>query len=67
MLSTAVMIRLGRVKGNKMVDMQLTNNKLVDRGTRMIMKAVGKSEEESRSLLLQHGSVRKAIDAVLQS
>jgi N-acetylmuramic acid 6-phosphate etherase len=50
-----------------MVDMQLTNNKLVDRGTRMIMKAVGKSEEESRSLLLQHGSVRKAIDAVLQS
>ena len=67
MLSTAVMIRLGRVKGNKMVDMQLTNNKLVDRGTRMIMKAIGKSEEEARALLLTHGSVRKAIDSVMNS
>jgi N-acetylmuramic acid 6-phosphate etherase len=67
MLSTAVMIRLGRVKGNKMVDMQLTNNKLVDRGTRMIMKAIDKSEEEARDLLLTHGSVRKAIDSVLNS
>jgi N-acetylmuramic acid 6-phosphate etherase len=67
MLSTAVMIRLGRVKGNKMVDMQLTNNKLVDRGTRMIMKAIGKSEDEARALLLQHGSVRKAIDSVMNS
>jgi N-acetylmuramic acid 6-phosphate etherase len=67
MLSTAVMIRLGRVKGNKMVDMQLTNNKLVDRGTRMIMKAIDKSEEEARALLLIHGSVRKAIDSVMHS
>ena len=67
MLTTAVMIRLGRVQGNKMVDMQLTNNKLVDRGTRMIMKALNKPEEESRQLLLTHGSVRKAIDFVMHS
>ena len=61
MLSTSVMIHLGRVKGNKMVDMQLSNNKLVDRGTLMLMKNTGITNyEEAKSLLLKHGSVRKA-------
>lgn len=63
MLSTAVMIRLGRVKGNKMVDMQLSNDKLVDRGTRMVMEATGLDEKTANALLLQHGSVRAAVDA----
>lgn len=62
MLSTAVMIRLGRVKGNKMVDMQLTNNKLVDRGTRMVMNETGLDETTAAQLLQKHGSVRKAVD-----
>lgn len=62
MISTTVMVKLGRVKGNKMVDMQLTNQKLVDRGTRMIMEELGKLDyESSKALLLQHGSVRNAI------
>ena len=61
MLSTAVMIKLGRVKGNKMVDMQLTNNKLIDRGTRMIMAELGVNEYEAEKLLKEFGSVRKAI------
>lgn len=63
MLSTSVMIRLGRVKGNKMVDMQLTNNKLVDRGTRMVMKETGLDEKTAAELLEKHGSVRKAVDS----
>lgn len=63
MLSTTVMIQLGRVKGNKMVDMQLTNNKLVDRGTRMIMNETGTDEITATGLLKSHGSVRKAVDA----
>ncbi len=64
MLSTAVMIKLGRVKGNKMVDMQLSNNKLVDRGAKMLMKNTGmQNYEEAKALLLKHGSVRKATDA----
>lgn len=62
MLSTAVMIQLGRVKGNKMVDMQLTNNKLVDRGTRMVMKETGLAAEEAAELLNRCGSVRKAVE-----
>ena len=62
MLSTAVMIQLGRVKGNKMVDMQLTNNKLVDRGTRMIMAETGLDEQTAAKLLDEHGSVRKAVE-----
>ncbi len=61
MISTAVMIQLGRVKGNKMVDMQLTNNKLIGRGTRMIMAELGVSEFEAEKLLKEFGSVRKAI------
>ena len=62
MLSTSVMIQLGRVKGSKMVDMQLTNNKLVDRGTRMIMSETGLDEQTAAELLTQHGSVRKAVE-----
>jgi len=62
MLSTSVMIQLGRVKGNKMVDMQLTNNKLVDRGTRMVMNETGLNEYTAGGLLKQQGSVRKAVD-----
>lgn len=64
MLSTAVMIRLGRVKGNKMVDMQLTNNKLVDRGKRMLMEALSVNEDTAEELLQRYGNVRNAIDAV---
>ena len=64
MISTSVMIRLGRVKGNKMVDMQLSNNKLVERGTRMLMRNTGMEDyEEARKLLLEHGSVRAATKA----
>jgi N-acetylmuramic acid 6-phosphate etherase len=63
MLTTTVMIQLGRVKGNKMVDMQLTNHKLVDRGTRMIMQEIGVDEETASQLLNEHGSVRKAVNA----
>ncbi len=62
MISTATMIQLGRVKGNKMVDMQLSNNKLVDRGTRMIMEELNVSREKAADLLKNHGSVRNAID-----
>jgi N-acetylmuramic acid 6-phosphate etherase len=62
MLSTAVMIQLGRVKGNKMVDMQLTNHKLVDRGTRMVMNETGLDEATAADLLKTQGSVRKAVD-----
>ncbi|MEO6305444.1 MAG: N-acetylmuramic acid 6-phosphate etherase, partial [Bacteroidia bacterium] len=64
MLSTTVMIKLGRVKGNKMVDMQLSNNKLVDRGAKMLMKNTGlENYEDAKALLLKHGSVRKATEA----
>ena len=63
MLSTSVMIQLGRVKGNKMVDMQLSKNNLVHRGTRMVMTETGLPENEAAELLKQHGSVRKAVDA----
>ncbi|WP_268035534.1 N-acetylmuramic acid 6-phosphate etherase [Algoriphagus sp. PAP.12] len=62
MISTTVMIKLGRVKGNKMVDMQLSNAKLVDRGTRMIMEATGLDEQTAKKLLLSEGSVRKATE-----
>jgi N-acetylmuramic acid 6-phosphate etherase len=62
MLSTCVMIQLGRVKGNKMVDMQLSNNKLVDRGTHMVMKETGLDENTAAKLLKEFGSVRKAVE-----
>lgn len=64
MLSTAVMIRLGRVEGNRMVHMQLTNNKLVARGSRMIAAQSGLAEEEARALLLRCGSVKRAMDTL---
>ncbi len=63
MLTTAVMIKLGRVKGNKMVDMQLSNLKLVDRGVRMIMESIPVSREVAEELLEKNGSVRKAVEA----
>ncbi|MBQ2164399.1 MAG: N-acetylmuramic acid 6-phosphate etherase [Muribaculaceae bacterium] len=63
MISTSVMIQMGRVKGNKMVNMQLTNKKLVDRGTRMVVDELGLSYDEAKRLLLLHGSVKKACDA----
>ncbi|MEO3402586.1 N-acetylmuramic acid 6-phosphate etherase [Mucilaginibacter sp. CAU 1740] len=62
MLSTSVMIQLGKVKGNRMVDMQLSNHKLVNRGTHMVMNETGLSEEEAAGLLKQYGSVRSAVD-----
>lgn len=68
MISTGVMIKLGRVKGNKMVDMQLSNNKLVDRGTKMLMKNTGiENYETAKELLLKHGSVRKATEGFKNS
>ncbi len=62
MISTAVMVRLGRVKGNKMIDMQLSNNKLVKRGIQMLVKELSVSYEEARELLNKYGSVRNAMD-----
>ena len=62
MISTSVMIKLGKVIGNKMVDMQLSNNKLVDRGTKMIMKEIGVDYKTANDLLDKYGSVRNAID-----
>lgn len=62
MLSTTTMIQLGKVKGNKMVDMQLSNNKLVDRGVKMIMDEINVTYEQASILLKQFGSVRKAVD-----
>ncbi len=67
MLSTSVMIQLGRVKGNKMVDMQLTNHKLFSRGINMIMQETGKDHDVATQLLEKYGSVRKAIESVLIS
>ena len=63
MITTATMIRLGRVRGNRMVNMQLTNSKLVDRGTRMVVDELGLGYEQARALLLLHGSAGKAIEA----
>jgi N-acetylmuramic acid 6-phosphate etherase len=62
MISTSLMIKLGRVKGNKMVNMQLTNRKLIERGTRMIVEELNIQREAARILLLQHGSVKKALE-----
>ena len=66
MITTAAMIRMGRVKGNKMVDMQLSNDKLVDRGTRMIMEETGLDYDTAQLVLLKEGSVRAAIDKLSQ-
>jgi len=62
MITTASMIQLGRVQGNKMVDMQLSNEKLIDRGTRMVMNLTNLDYEKAANLLKKEGSVRKAID-----
>ena len=63
MITTITMIQLGHVKGNRMVDMQLSNEKLVERGTRMVAEATGVGLEEAKGLLLKHGSVRNAVEA----
>jgi len=63
MISTSVMVQLGRVKGNKMVDMMLTNNKLIDRGVRMIMSELKTDQSKAEKLLTKYGSVRKAINS----
>lgn len=63
MISTALMIKIGRVKGNKMINMQLSNDKLVDRGTRYVMEGLNISYSEASTLLSEHGSVKKAIEA----
>ena len=65
MLSTTLMIKMGRVKGNKMVNMQLTNKKLIERGTRMIVDELNIPKEEARALLLKYGSVKKALDGAM--
>lgn len=66
MISTSVMIRLGRVKGNRMVNMQLTNQKLIDRGTRMVAEELHLNYQQSRRLLLMYGSVKEAVEAYRQ-
>ncbi|MEZ4799083.1 MAG: N-acetylmuramic acid 6-phosphate etherase [Flavobacteriales bacterium] len=65
MISTSAMIKLGRVKGNKMVDMQLSNAKLVDRGSRMVAEQTGLDMKSAKELLLKFGSVRNAVEAYL--
>ena len=66
MVSTTVMIRIGRVEDNRMVNMQLTNSKIVDRGTRMVMEGTGLTDyEQAKELLLRSGSVKKAVDSVI--
>ncbi len=67
MISTTTMIQLGKVKGNKMVDMQLSNDKLVDRGIKMIMGEIAVTYEEASELLKNHGSVRKAVNHYLNT
>ena len=62
MISTSLMVKLGKVKGNKMVDMQLTNNKLVNRGTLMISKELNIDKDKAKELLLKYKSVRNAIE-----
>ncbi len=64
MITTALMIRIGRVKGNKMVNMQLSNNKLVDRGTRYLMEGLQLNYEQAQEVLNKYGSVKKALDAL---
>jgi N-acetylmuramic acid 6-phosphate etherase len=68
MISTSLMIRLGRVEDNKMVNMQLTNDKLVDRGVKMVMENSGITDYEmAHNLLLKHGSVKKAVTEYLKN
>jgi N-acetylmuramic acid 6-phosphate etherase len=65
MITTSVMIKLGHIKGNKMVDMQLTNEKLIDRGTKMVMEETGLDYNTANTILLNEGSVRKAVEKIL--
>ncbi len=67
MISTTIMIKIGKVKGNSMVDMQLSNKKLIERGTRMVMSELNIGHEEAKSLLIYHGSVRNAVNAYLNT
>ena len=67
LISTSVMIKLGKVKGNKMVDMQLSNHKLIDRGTKMIMDELNITEAKAKQLLKKHGNVRSSIDNYLSN
>jgi len=64
MISTSIMIQLGRVKDNKMVDMKLSNNKLVDRGTRILMNALQLDYDSAKKILLEKGSVRDALEDI---
>ena len=64
MITTTLMIKMGRVKGNKMVNMQLTNQKLINRGTRMLMEELQLPAKEAREVLIKYGSVKKALDAL---
>ena len=66
MITTTILIKLGREKGNKMVNMQLTNQKLVQRGTRMLMEELGLEYEAAKTLLLKHGSVKDALEVIRQ-
>ena len=66
MISTATMIKMGRVKGNRMVNMQLTNQKLIDRGARMIVEETGLDYDTAKELLLLHRSVKKAVDEYMK-
>lgn len=66
MITTTLMVKLGKVKGNKMVNMQLTNAKLINRGTYMLMEELNLNEEDARKLLLEYGSVKKAMDGFMK-
>lgn len=67
MISTAIMIRLGRVRGNRMVDMQLSNAKLIDRGVKMVMQATGMEYAAAQAQLMRYGNVRQAIDEAVKN
>jgi N-acetylmuramic acid 6-phosphate etherase len=67
MISTSLMIQMGHVEGNKMVDMQLSNAKLIERGTAMVMESTQLQQKEAKALLLKMGSVRKAVEAYRNS
>ena len=61
MITTITMIQLGHVKGSQMVDMKLSNKKLIERGTKMVAETTGLGNDEAKALLLDHGSVREAV------
>lgn len=67
MISTSVMIKLGRVKGNRMVNMQLSNQKLVDRGMRMIMEELQLDEKKAKQLLQKYGSVKRSWTFIIRN